>query len=366
MELEKEGAGCFWPDLDLMGNLVLPKASAVGGVRMRATILSEERSEGAEDEAQDNDDEREPLSTPSDDLMNIGRPRYGFANMFVNIFSDLVRDGMASEMLQLASPDEIPAEERRNLRHAYEQEAFNPDRYLEDIEMSEDYIYETAMAMVAYWNGVEDLTQDFANLGTTADTHCYFTEAEAAQLVSISYPFLPDNYDKQVLLLGLLDILYAFVYDHLVTQGEPTVESPWNTSTLSATLSWLDTFDDLSQVVQSSIRRSLIFPYIRNYHFAIHCWKQIATILTRGRRCVIRSLLRTRSILEQSEFHYLSNKLYIDPYLAWVQREVNDEDFRHLANTLEVLLKSNHVQKSTLGLNLVELEEEFLGYEEVA
>jgi protein SHQ1 len=359
MELEKE-APDVWPDLDLMGNLMRPSMKASGPVR--ATIISEERSEGVDEE---DEDEEERFPADSIDLMNIGRPHYGFANMFVAVFTDLVRDGMAAEMLQLANPDETPAEERRTLRWAFENEKFDPDRYLEDVDVSDDYIYECAMGMVAHWNSVDELTRNLANLSTTAETSSYFTEAEAMQLASIAYPILPDDdYNKQQLLMGLLDILYAFVYDHLLTQGDPTVESSWNTTTLSSTLSWLDAFDDATQVVQSSIRRSVIFPYTRNYEFAIHCWKQTVMILNHGRRCVIRSLLLVRSILEKSEFHYLGNKLYVDPYLSWLQRAVKEDDLEQLAKQLEAVLNSNEVQKSRLGLNLVELEEEFLGYSE--
>lgn len=356
MELEKEHPE-IWPDLDLMATLMRPSMKSGKGGPGRVIVLSDERSE-------DIDDEVETVPTSTADLMNIGRPHYGFANMFVSFFVDLVRDGMATEMIQLTNPDETAAEQRRELRIAFEQEKFDPDRYLEDLDVSDDYIYQCAMGMQTFWNDLAELTRNLANLSTTAETSSYFTKEEAMQLAAIAYPILPDDCAKQQLLLGLIDILYAFVYDHLLTQGDPTVESSWNICTLSSTLSWLDTFDDLLQVVQSSIRRSLIFPYTRNYEFSIYCWRQTMAILTQGRRCVIRSLLIVRSILEHSEFHYLGNKLYVDAYLAWLQRGVEDEDLRQVVKSLEAILKLDQVEKSSLGLNLVELENEFVGYEE--
>lgn len=39
--------------------------------------------------------------------------------------------------------------------------------------------------------------------------------------------------------LSLVDIVYAFCYNHRTTQGDNTVESAWTINKLSATLSWL-------------------------------------------------------------------------------------------------------------------------------
>ena len=425
MVLEKKESPHIWPDLDLMGNLMMPSMKACASSSssstqrqqrrrragpLQATIVSEQRSLSLEEDENENENENNEEFTSSssrrdttttttttatatiDLLMNIGRPQYGFANMYVGVYTDLVRDGMAMEMLQLANPDETPEDERRTLRLEYENKAFDPDRYLQDMDITDDYIYECAMKMELYWKNIHDdndttttdttttmdeLSRNLANLSTAVETNTtsYFTEAEAMQLASISYPILPNdlnnNNKKEQLLLGLLDILYAFVYDHLVTQGDSTVESSWNTCTLSSTFSWLDSmsFDDVSSVVQSSIRRTLIFPYMRNYNFALYCWTQVAMILKHGRRCVIRSLLLIRTILEQSEFHYLGNKLYVDPYLSWLQRSIHDDDMVQLASQLDDVLHSRNnngeqVSKSSLGLNLVELEEEFLGYSE--
>ena len=370
MELEKEFPNTYWPNLDLVGQFT---------VGQRPTPASPSPSTGPT---------RVLLSGLDDD--NDSRPRYGFANMFVQFFTDLVRDGMASEMLQLSTPDATPEEQRRILRWTFEQESFHPDRYLEDVDVTEDYIYQCAMELVPFYRkeeGNDDddivmqkLTQEFKNLATipketeTRIIHYdYFTDAESMQLASIAYPMLPDStittshQTKQQLLLGLLDILYAFVYDHLVTQGDPTVESSWNISTLSSTLSWLDTFHDMNDIVSASLRRTLIFPYLRNYDFALYCWNQIYMLVSQGRRSVIRALLKVRAILEQSEFHYLGNKLYIDPYLSWLQKQheqggVSDEDLQQLVQQLQVAL--DQVTKSSLGLNLTELEDEFRGYQE--
>jgi hypothetical protein len=108
--------------------------------------------------------------------------------------------------------------------------------------------------------------------------------------------------------------------------------------------------------------RTLIYPYFHNLEFAIHVWNQVCEILqfpSDATKCVIRCMLQVRTILEQSELYYLGNKLYIDPYLAWLQRrtapipsEVLVEHIRHTISG-----QSTSSLKETIGLRLIESEQ---------
>ncbi len=263
------------------------------------------------------------------------------------------------------------------MRLLAEAEKFDEDRYLGDLDIEDDYIYQTAMNMVPHWkdeasSSVDTITKQLADLTTDEQDNVhsagsYFTPHEAAQLASIPYPLLPNSISvkqEESLFLGMLDILFAYVYDHLVTEGDPTIESSWTICSLSSTLSWLEAFDSaqdtLELVMRHSIRRALIYPYLRNYELALYCWKQVLCILQNGRRCVVRSLLHVRSILDKSECHYLGNRLYIDPYLAWIQRRVNVAHLASIADRLNGLLqesdRGNALQKDSLDLNLIQLE----------
>ncbi len=46
--------------------------------------------------------------------------------------------------------------------------------------------------------------------------------------------------NERALLLGLVDIIFAYCYDYRTQQGESTVESAWTIGTLSPTLSCLE------------------------------------------------------------------------------------------------------------------------------
>jgi protein SHQ1 len=359
LELRKEEPD-LWQDLDLLGQLMRTKPNT--GM-LRAEIVSEERMEGGEHDDEPTNDDDTLLAS---DMLNIDRPRYGFMNQFEGVFTDLVREGLATEMLQLPQPDATEVNDRRKLRLAAEEETFDPDRYLGDLDIEEDYIYQCAMGMEPHWAAsVDSLTEQMASLKTTDATKGYFTDDENSKLAAISYPILPSVIDRQhqrSLLLGLLDILFAYVYDHLITDSDPTIESSWTVCNLSCTLSWLEHFhstDKLEDVIRFSVRRSLMYPYLRNTDFAMHCWNQVASIVKSGRRCIIRCLLQVRAILDKSEAHYLGNRLYIDPYLGWIQSRLKDDIMSEFSKDLAVIRKKQGcwIEKKALGLELIELEQ---------
>ena len=278
-------------------------------------------------------------------------------NMHSGVFTDLAREGLAAEMLELPHPDTTSPQDRRVLRLEKELNDFDGNRYLGDLDVEEDYIYQTAMDMKPHW-------QQYSNEETTTSAP-FFTPEESTQLASIPYPLLPTNISPEQdesLLRGMLDILFAYVYDHIMTDGDPTIESSWTVCILSSTLSWLDEFDSLEQILRHAIRRALIYPYLRNYELALYCWNQVACILKQERRCIIRCLLQVRNVLNKSECHYLGNRLFIDPYLAWIQRHVTDAQVSSLCKRLEELLKEAEqgivLQKESLGLSLLKLEQQ--------
>jgi hypothetical protein len=62
--------------------------------------------------------------------------------------------------------------------------------------------------------------------------------------ISLCLLQLHDVSESQImpLLSNLVTIIYGYAYDHRTTEGEPTSESPWLISILSATLSWFESF----------------------------------------------------------------------------------------------------------------------------
>lgn len=456
----------LWPDLDLLANLLQStkqqqrtgRGGSSGGVvheiissspsTDEAPPVENDEAELQEQNVNNDSDEidQDPLrmmmtgsaavsrgclnvdGVEVDDAVSLEFPRYGFANMFHHVFSDLVREGVV--FVDIPEPDTTRSCDRRRLRLEAETLKFDPDRYLQDLDMEDDHFYQCAMEMTPHWNNrhnattteeavttlsvesekkdtaignqnvdkeddVDEITHAMSQLNTHSDTqastssgsssHDYFTSDELAKLCSIPYPLLPTTVTSSTspkvtmeLLLGLLDMLYAYVYDHLLTEGEPTVESAWTVSILSCSLSWLDVPmlpDDFAlssdssscqpfvlEVLCASLRRTLIYPYLRNFDLGLHCWNEVHRIVRNGRRCILRCLLQLRNILDKSECHYLGNKLFVDPYLAWLQqpRSVTDLDLKVVETQLRSILSSRGgvLSKDLLGLDLARIEDE--------
>ena len=371
LELKKE-AKEHWDNLDLLGKLVRTRAQ-VGTTRWLQEVQTE--TAGAL-EGEDFVIEAQPAPGSPMDFAG-----YGFLRMFHGIFADLARDGLAKEMLEmpweeqgLSLSESSVRLERQEQRLQVEHETFSSERYTGDLEIEDDYIYQCAMAMKPHWQGapsdgnVSDLTQQMCSLGiqkgSQGNQEAFFTSEERLQLMAIPYPLLPPSIQPDqddALCLGLLDLLFAYAHDHVGTDGDSTVESAWNITILSASLSWLEdwfsTGSTVQSVIQSSLRRAIIYPYIRNHEFGIHMWKHVATILRQGVRCVLRCLLQTRTILERSEMYYLGNKLFLDPYLAWMQARAGtlSEKLASLAMKVETVLLDTTL-KAGLGLDLVQIE----------
>jgi protein SHQ1 len=363
LQLRKKEKG-HWENLDLLGRLVPTKQGT-------SRWLQEVKA----GDAPDNEKGDEQIEESHHRNPSIKYAGYGFLRMFHGIFTDLARDGLAKEMLEMQWEEQglLQAEsgirlERKEQRLQMEEEKFNAERYSIDLEIEDDYIYQCAMAMELHWQqsssdgNVAALTQQLSSLEIQGQ-ESFFSSDERLQLMSIPYPLLPPSIhpdQEHALFLGLVDILFAYVYDYIATDDDPTVESAWSITILSPSLSWLEDWlpeDSVHTVCESSIRRALIYPYIRNYEFAVYIMKQVAAILRQGVRSVLRCLLQTRTILDRSEMYYLGNKLYLDPYLAWIQAHAATlpEKLVSLAETVDKALLNGGL-KDQVGLDLVRIE----------
>lgn len=128
--------------------------------------------------------------------------------------------------------------------------------------------------------------------------------------------------------------------------------------------------DMVRSVMLSSIRRSLIYPYIRNFSFSIYVWENVISILDNPShdsstriRTIIRCFLQVRNILNYSDIYYLGNKLFVDPYLIWIQKfsdlsYLQNQVLSPIAQSLRQQLR-NETLKDSLDLNLLQIEADF-------
>eukprot|EP00899_Mesostigma_viride_P019325 jgi/Mesvir1/27394/Mv07197-RA.1 len=148
--------------------------------------------------------------------------------------------------------------------------------------------------------------------------HISFTEEEKEAMRRLPRKeFLID--DAQACLLGIPSILFGYCYDVRTTMGDANVESEWTISTLSPTLSWLETFHDPHALAIACARRALAYPLYRHWGLTRKVLEDVVDVLTLGRRAILRAMLAIRRTLEYSDARYLLNRLYLDDYCVWLQ-----------------------------------------------
>ncbi len=364
----------IWQDLDLLGRLQQP-TQQMQAKRAAKKSLVQEISENGE-ESKSNELNQAAHQEVMEECLSLQNTiSYGLFKKYSNVFRDYARAGLADEMLECPNPDEaigngeesIELEEqfRRDLRIQTENEKFDASRYLNDLDIANegDMIFDSAIMMKPHWMEISESELSGNSFFTSDESHLL---AELPRQTNIPTNLSAEQ--KKSALLCLLDILFAYAYDHRTTDGDPTVESSWTVMILSPTLSWLECYnppyDTIADVICWCIRRSLIYPYLRSYELAKRIAEDVCEIMKRGRRTVIRSLLQLHKIMEQSESHYLFNKLHIDPLIGWIQ-QIEEEEMNQIVHALERLLRakgsnsSDVLGKQHLDLELEDIERRF-------
>lgn len=192
--------------------------------------------------------------------------------MYTQVLSNLREE--TAEMTGLPDPENMPLASRQLLRRQSEQAAFDPARYLGDLLHGEqDFFYQEAVALEAHWDrhwalwkaakegarpAVEqapvkteaaceqqaqreketptktavqtESEQDAALRAEVFARSGGFSQEERDAMSSLPnkrYLLQAGSPEERLLLLGLADLLFAYCYDHRLTQGEPTVLPAW-------------------------------------------------------------------------------------------------------------------------------------------
>lgn len=159
-----------------------------------------------------------------------------------------------------------------------------------------------------------------------------FVQSNSTSAVSkLSSLDLPTSTQTHNLYLTLLSLLFSYAYECRTTQHDPTPESAWTLATLIPAFSALDppnltvvnplvfSTGELSQILATSYRRSLAFPLYRSWILAEACRMDVAQLLSKGKRTVVRCLLEMKNILDHHEVYYVYSKIWLDDFCVWTQ-----------------------------------------------
>lgn len=179
-----------------------------------------------------------------------------------------------------------------------------------------------------------------------------FTEKEKDKLRHLpNKEYLLDEQVEQSLLLGLVDIIFAYAYNYRTTEGENTVESAWTINKLSSTLCYFETFTNINDVIMACCRRCLGFPLYRHWNLMQFVLEDTKRIFTLGRRKLLKCLLEIHDLFNDDDPRFILNDLYITDYCVWIQK-ISDKKLNSLAKTLQKVA----LHKKDIGWQLEDLE----------
>eukprot|EP00039_Didymoeca_costata_P032711 m.38991 g.38991 ORF g.38991 m.38991 type:complete len:452 (-) comp9501_c0_seq2:113-1468(-) len=263
---------------------------------------------------------------------------YGFDDKYSGILNKLQND--IPNIVELPNPDETKKKERQSLRHESERVKFNAEHYACDYD--DDSMAKHLMGFRPLWKDWEE--------DTSEGKAVVFSEKDKEDMLKLPRKEYIVTHPKR-LLIGLVDIIFAWAYDHRLTEGESTVESAWTISSLSSTLSFLVEFESLQNCAIACCRRAMTYPLVRHWGLFEQVWKDTCKIFSMGKNLVLRCLLDLRRLVLRDETKFILNEIYITDYCVWMQT-VSTENFLSLGDKMS----SIKLRKSDIELPLLEVE----------
>ncbi|PVD38054.1 hypothetical protein C0Q70_00664 [Pomacea canaliculata] len=259
---------------------------------------------------------------------------YGFASQRSGVFTKLMSE--FSEILDVRDPDKLTAQEKRVMRLDHETHHFSEDHYLADL-FDNDSISDQ-LNFKPWW--------------MESGTKCSLSDDEKDLLLRLpKRHYIIDSGILPSVYFGLVDIIFAYAYNQRMVEGEDNVESGWSIAKLSSTLSWLENFTSLQDVLVSCYRRALTFPLHRNWALCEMVLKDVKALFMSGKLFLLKCLLDVHRCMIISDPRYIFNDLYITDYCVWIQ-SADDKKIQSLAKALADV----QVTKIDVGFELEELE----------
>lgn len=329
-------------DLD-RGILVvrLPKANHGQVFADLDSVKPQQHNDGQEQEQQGEEEEQQGVM-------------YGFNGQYCGVFKGLEK--LDVDLLELPDPETTPPEQRTALRILAENVKFDPSYY--QAEYAGQDVWDHVLKFEPWWLRFAQHVlppMRVSEVGASVDAPAVpFTEQDHMVLARLTAKNMLLD-DRRAILCGLVDILYAYAYQHCTMLGEESCEASWTICRLSRLLSWLDCAEsDLHSTLVQSYRRALAYPLYRSWKICEFIKTQVQLILFGGKFVLLKCLLDTyHSLTHNQDKRYLLNVVFVSDYLLFVQMEP-EVVFTGLADSLARL----QVTKESTQWPLIELEQE--------
>ncbi|KAI9333851.1 SHQ1 protein-domain-containing protein [Obelidium mucronatum] len=300
ISLPKKDAGLFFPDLDLLSKLMMPKKSSlvVDSANKGASVgkpLIEEMDSAAAAENEDEDQEEEEEDADDQDFdweipQELPEP-YGFNNSYSGFASHVAELGR--EIIDIDAIDQSTPASRRAERIEKEDEKFDEDYYMSDF-MNDDEIKYFCKFKPKFWASLKKIQQLRSNADGAEDDWLAFTPTEHQEMISLpNRKLLLESTNTKQIYLGLL----------------------------SATLSTFETFTTLSETLVASTRRALAYPLYRHMQLIAKVKDDVSILFKLGKRALLKCLLSVRRLMRGDDACFIFDRLYLEDYCLWIQSD---------------------------------------------
>ncbi|KZT59821.1 hypothetical protein CALCODRAFT_493344 [Calocera cornea HHB12733] len=318
VRLSKAVRGENFKDLDLLGKLMAPGTSVAPTSERKPVI--EVLDEGDEEsrkawlmqerdillEAEKHNWHLPPPATEPLISTRLTHP-YGLLNLHSGYFSR-VTDTDNEVNIFGEEAEKLSERERWEGMLEGEEEKWDPEHYVADF--MEDTMIQEILAQEAAF---ADLIQEPIS----------FTDDENAVLLQLpqrEYLLTPEL--NRNLYLTLLPLLFSTIYDALTTFSDPTSQSAWTVSVLCppfVALNSMPSSSTLQSTMMACYRRALAYPLYRSWALCERIQQELAGVLKKGRRGVVKVLLWTRGLLDAGGPYAAYSRIWVDDYVRWTQ-----------------------------------------------
>ncbi|KAI9595561.1 SHQ1 protein-domain-containing protein [Syncephalis fuscata] len=394
-KIPKETPGEHFPDLEILPKLLARRGEDTANSSLKSAPLIEVLSE--DDEATDTAalqvqaieeakafDWQLPQEIAQTTI--VLSSFYGFNQQYQGYFTYWTETG--NDVNEIDLPEQSTIESRRTERIKKENNKFDDDYYISDFmqkewqkeegEEDEGEIARLIKYRTIWWDELRqrqkavkqqsndhDSSMEQLSLDNKQANMIKTINLNSTTLLVPELEFTPDEEkmlqelpnkqylisDEKSIYLGLVDIIFAYSYDHRISEGELTVESAWTLCKTSATLSSLESFTTLDEVMIAGYRRALAYPLYRHWELTEKVWTDVYVLFKLGKRALLKALLAVKQMLDQHDIYHIYSQLYVTDYCIWLQ-QARDTTLRSLARELH----QTKIEKDAIGWHLEALE----------
>ncbi|KAI7906890.1 SHQ1 protein-domain-containing protein [Cokeromyces recurvatus] len=245
IRVSKETKGEEFADLDLLTKLLARTGEAETKDQPKKPMIevigsSSTADDGREAALEENEIQEAidfnweiPQQVPKSEALSI-TARYGFDQQYHGYFTHVHET--LNEINEIQDPERSTSDSVREERINSENDHFDEDHYCMDY-IHNDEIKELIKYKTIYAKELKRLQK----IAKAADTKSLlkFTTNEEAMMRDLPRKEYLLSFEKSAY-LGLVDLMFAYSYNHRITEGENNVESVWCIGKISPTLSSLE------------------------------------------------------------------------------------------------------------------------------